>query len=243
MPARAAQGPNDMATARQAAFRRGMAESAPFLLVIVPFGMVFGVVGTEAGFTLAQVMGFSVLVIAGASQIAAVQLMTEAAPLAAVVATALVINLRMAMYSAALAAAWPGASLGARAFAAYLMVDGAFALSARRHAERPEETVPLRLAFYFGAGAPTVVVWIVATLVGALFGARLPAEWGVEFAVPVVFIAVVAPILRTLPHVCAALSASMVALAASGLPYGGGLMAGAVAGVAVGTALEWAIAR
>lgn len=225
------------------AFRQGLVASLPIWLAVAPFGVVFGAVAMASGLDIVQTMAMTTVVVAGAAQLAALQLMVDDAPALIAIVTGAVINLRMAMYSAALAAAWPGASLGARAFAAYLMVDGAFALSARRHAERPEETVPLRLAFYFGAGAPTVVVWIVATLVGALFGARLPAEWGVEFAVPVVFIAVVAPILRTLPHVCAALSASMVALAASGLPYGGGLMAGAVAGVAVGTALEWAIAR
>lgn len=225
------------------AFRQGLVASLPIWLAVAPFGVVFGAVAMASGLDIVQTMAMTTVVVAGAAQLAALQLMVDDAPALIAIVTGAVINLRMAMYSAALAAAWPGASLGARAFAAYLMVDGAFALSARRHAERPEETVPLRLAFYFGAGAPTVLVWIVATLIGALFGARLPAEWGVEFAVPVVFIAVVAPILRTLPHVCAALSASMVALAASGLPYGGGLMAGAVAGVAVGTALEWAIAR
>lgn len=225
------------------AFRQGLVASLPIWLAVAPFGVVFGAVAMASGLDIVQTMAMTTVVVAGAAQLAALQLMVDDAPALIAIVTGAVINLRMAMYSAALAAAWPGASLGARAFAAYLMVDGAFALSARRHAERPEETVPLRLAFYFGAGAPTVLVWIVATLIGALFGARLPAEWGVEFAVPVVFIAVVAPILRTLPHVCAALAASMVALAASGLPYGGGLMAGAVAGVAVGTALEWAIAR
>lgn len=48
--------------------RHGIIQSTPFLLVIVPFGLLFGVVASNAGFDLAEVMGFTVLVLAGASQ-------------------------------------------------------------------------------------------------------------------------------------------------------------------------------
>ncbi|MBL4558451.1 MAG: AzlC family ABC transporter permease [Rhodobacteraceae bacterium] len=42
--------------------------------------MLFGVVATEAGLDLAQTMGMTVAVIAGAAQFAAVALMVEDAP-------------------------------------------------------------------------------------------------------------------------------------------------------------------
>jgi predicted branched-subunit amino acid permease len=82
---------------------------------VVPFAILFGVVGTEAGLNLAQVMGFSIGVVAGASQFAALQLMSENAPALIVVASALAVNLRMAMYSAALAPHLGPASLRDRA--------------------------------------------------------------------------------------------------------------------------------
>ena len=59
---------------------QGTRDSAPFLLVIAPFALLFGVVATEAGLTVTQTIGFSFLVIAGASQFTAIQLMTEIAP-------------------------------------------------------------------------------------------------------------------------------------------------------------------
>ena len=37
--------------------QEGCLASAPFALVIVPFGMLFGVVGTEAGLNLVEVLG------------------------------------------------------------------------------------------------------------------------------------------------------------------------------------------
>ncbi|MCB1349189.1 MAG: AzlC family ABC transporter permease, partial [Maritimibacter sp.] len=50
---------------------QGLRDSAPFLLVIAPFAMLFGVVAAEAGLNLAELMSLSVLVIAGAAQFAA----------------------------------------------------------------------------------------------------------------------------------------------------------------------------
>jgi Predicted branched-chain amino acid permease (azaleucine resistance) len=97
---------------------RGVRHGAPFLLVIAPFGALFGVVGTEAGLNLAQVMGFSVIVIAGAAQFTAVQLLSENAPTLIVIAAALAVNLRMAMYSAALTPHLGAAPLWQRAIMA-----------------------------------------------------------------------------------------------------------------------------
>ena len=84
-------------------FWQGFRAGLPFLLVIIPFGIVFGVVATEAGLTLSQTMGFSILVIAGSAQFVAIQMMIDNAPVLIVLATSLAVNLRMAMYSASLA--------------------------------------------------------------------------------------------------------------------------------------------
>jgi predicted branched-subunit amino acid permease len=84
-------------TSRRQAFWTGVRDALPFTIVVIPFAILFGVVGTEAGLNLAQVMGFSIVVIAGASQFAALQLMSENAPTLVVVASALAVNLRMAM--------------------------------------------------------------------------------------------------------------------------------------------------
>ena len=63
-------------TSKQA-FWLGFRDALPFLLILVPFGMLFGVVGKEAGLSLLQVMAFSGLVVAGASQFTAVALLTD----------------------------------------------------------------------------------------------------------------------------------------------------------------------
>ena len=44
-------------TSAKTTFLRGLRDSLPFLLVVGPFAMLFGVVGTEAGLNIAEVMG------------------------------------------------------------------------------------------------------------------------------------------------------------------------------------------
>ena len=83
-------------------FRSGARDAAPFTLVVGPFAILFGVVATEAGLNLLETMSFSFLVIAGAAQLTALQLMVDQAPTIIVIASALAVNLRMAMYSASL---------------------------------------------------------------------------------------------------------------------------------------------
>ncbi len=78
-------------------FWQGMKAGSPFIIVVVPFGLLFGVVATEAGLNLVETMSMSFLVIAGASQFAALSLMQENAPLLIILGTALAVNMRMAM--------------------------------------------------------------------------------------------------------------------------------------------------
>lgn len=117
-------------TTRQA-FWRGYIDCAPFILIVVPYSMLFGVVARDAGLDILQTIAMSVLVIAGASQFTALALLQDQAPVFVALATALAVNLRMAMYSAALVPQIGHARLGLRAIMAYLMVDQAFAVAVR----------------------------------------------------------------------------------------------------------------
>ena len=226
------------ANSPRAAFWRGARDAAPFVIVVMPFGALFGVVGTEAGLDLWQVMGFSFLVIAGASQFAALQLMTENAPALIVVASALAVNLRMAMYSAALAPHLGPAPLWQRALIAYMNIDQTYAMAVQRYEAAPPLSVAAKVAFFFGTATPIVPLWCIVTFVGALAGAAVPPEWGLDFVVPVAFLAMVAPALRTLAHVGAALASVVVMLLVAGLPWNLGLLVAGLSGMAVGAEIE-----
>jgi predicted branched-subunit amino acid permease len=224
-------------------FRRGMRDAAPLVLVVLPFGVVFGAVGREAGLGMAEIMGFSVLVVAGASQFAAVQLMIEGAPVAIVLATALAINLRMVMYSAAIAPHLAELSMGRRALLAYFLVDQNYAASALEYDRRPQMTAPDKAAYFLGTVVPVCLPWYLATAAGAMMGAGLPPGWGLDFAVPIAFLAVLAPMLRSPAHWAAAVVSVAGTLALWAVPHGLGLLIAAVAAMAAGAAVETVQAR
>jgi predicted branched-subunit amino acid permease len=219
-------------------FLQGALDSLPFFIVIVPFGALFGVIATEAGMNLAQVMGFSVLVVAGASQLTALQLLTDNAPTVIVIVTALAVNVRMAMYSASLAPHLGGASLWKRAFAAYFLFDQPFALSTMAFEKHPDRSTADKLAYFLGTGMPLGVSWYIATFSGAVLGEKMPSGLGVDFAVPITFLAVVAPMLKSLAHVAAAMTSVILVLALSFMPYGTGLLVAAVVALLVGFLVE-----
>ena len=225
------------ATTPKTAFWQGVRDGAPFLLVVVPFALLFGVVATEAGLSLAQTMGFSVLVIAGAAQFTAVQLMVEQAPTLIVLATSLAVNLRMAMYSAALTPYLGTAPLWQRALIAYFNVDQSYAVSVAKY-EQTDWPLAARVAYFAGVILPVCPMWYVMTLVGALVGTTIPPEYALDFAVPITFLALIAPMLRTVAHLAAALVSVTLALILAGLPYGIGLLGAAVAAMITGAQVE-----
>ncbi len=222
----------------KSAFAAGFRDGLPFLLVALPFAMLFGVVATEAGLPLVQIMVMTTLVIAGAAQFAALQLMFDDAGLWLVVAGALAVNLRMAMYSASLVPYLGAAPLWQRACAAYLLFDQPYALSAVRFESDPEMSVPERMAYFFGCVVHLAPVWVAGTALGALLGETIPDTLALDFVLPLTFIALVAPMLKTLAHVVAAVVSVVAALILAGLPAGLGLLIAAGLAMICGAVTE-----
>lgn len=230
-------------TTTKRAFLHGIRDSLPFLVVVMPFAMLFGVAATETGLSVAQTFIFSIAVIAGAAQFAAVQLMADNAPVLIIVATALAVNLRMAMYSASLAPYLRGVPLWKRAAMSYILVDQSYALGLAKFDSSPEMSASDRVAYFTGTMLLNVPLWYGGTLFGVLVGAQIPPEYALDFAVPITFLALIGPMLKTAAHVMAALTSVVVALALAFIPYNLGLMVAAVAAMVVGAQVELMVER
>ncbi|WP_395004937.1 AzlC family ABC transporter permease [Cypionkella sp.] len=222
-------------------FWRGVVDALPFVVVIVPFAMLFGLLASEAGLHLYEIILFSVVVFAGASQFAALALLKDHAPVLIVLVTALAVNLRMLMYSVALAPHLGAARARTRAFIAYFLVDQSFALAMQDYEKRPAQSLAEKLGYFFGAVTPIVPVWTISTIAGALVGRSIPAGYALDFAVPITFLAMTAPMLRTRAHWVAAVVSVGLVLGLRAMPYGTGLLVAAAAGMVAGAAMEtWA---
>lgn len=230
-------------TPPRSAYLRGIRNALPFIIVIVPFAMLFGLLATEAGLNLFEVGAFSVVVFAGASQFAALQLMQDQAPLLVVLTTALAVNLRLLMYSVALAPHFGAAPIGMRAVIAYFLVDQSFAMSVAEFERRPAMTLAEKTAFFFGAVTPVVPIWLGSALLGAVMGQAIPPEYALDFAVPITFLAMTAPMIRTRAHWVAVVVSVGLVLVLNFMPYGTGLLVAGAAGMAAGAVTEALTAR
>lgn len=223
---------------QRSCYWQGFWAGAPFVLVVAPFGLLFGVVATEAGLNLVQTMSMTILVIAGAAQFAAVHLMAEGASELVAILTGLAVNMRMAMYSASIAPHLGELQTWKRTLVAYFLVDQTYATSILKFTNKPTMSIGQKLAFFLGTVTPICPLWYVFTYVGAVAGAAIPPEYALDFAVPITFIALVAPGLRSFPHLAAAFVSVTVALALAWMPYNLWLLFAAVLAMITGAFFE-----
>lgn len=221
---------------RRVGFTDGLLAMVPLLLAIVPFGLVLGV--AAAGSVLGGGLGIatSQIIFAGAAQLVTVQLFDDGAAAIIVIITALVVNIRHLMYSAAMAPHFREFPRRSRLLLPYLLTDQAFALSTLQFEEHEDPVY--RRWFFLGVGMGLWVPWQIATIAGVVLGAQIPESLGLEFAIPLVFLVLLIPVIQTRPGLTAALVGGFVAVVANGAPFHLGLVIGAVAGVAIGVALE-----
>lgn len=222
---------------RREALLAGAADIAPILIGVFPFGVIAGVAAIEAGLQTVQAVAMSSIVFAGGSQLATIDLIGHDATPVVIVLIALVINSRMAMYSAALAPELRGLGPVRTSLAAYLLTDEAFGVSLVRFGTRTDD-LETRFAYYLGAALSLWIVWQISTTVGVLVGVGVPSEWSLDFAIPLVFIALVFPAVKDRATLAAAGVGAVAASSFTGVPLHLGLLAATALGIAAGVITE-----
>jgi predicted branched-subunit amino acid permease len=161
--------------------------------------------------------------------------MGEGALWLVMVLTAWTINLRFTMYSATLAPYLQKEPLLRKAPFAYILSDQAFGVTMSHFANE----MPANPAWYYYGAATTVwATWNISAIAGALLGTLVPASWGLDFAFPLSFMALMFAALRDRPTVLAAVVGGLAAVLAKGLPYNLGLVLAALLGIGAGMFAE-----
>ncbi|NEC52851.1 branched-chain amino acid ABC transporter permease [Actinospica acidiphila] len=155
-------------------------------------GFAFGVTSAGSGLSLLQTCALSLLVFTGASQFALVGALAAGGGAVTAAAGAFFLGVRNAFYGLRLSQllALPRA---VRPFAAQWVIDETTAVSLAQPTRRAA-----RLGFLV-TGLSLYVLWNLTTLLGAL-GADAIGDtkaWGLDAAGPAVFLALLAPMLRT----------------------------------------------
>ena len=218
-------------------FWSGVRDEVPLIFGVAPFGLVFGVLGIESGLTPLQTIMLSSILFGGASQIVFVQLWAAGVPALIVGGSVCVINVRHVLYSASVAAYLRPLPLRWRILLGYLLTDEAYAISIKRF--RHEPPGPNQHFHLLGSGMLLWTSWQFATIFGVLVGGTIPESWSLSFAIPLTFIAVVAPILKTRADLAAVITAASISIIGQPLPWNSWLIIAAICGILAG----WLVSR
>ncbi len=206
--------------------RRLWAESAGIAISSGGFGLVYGLAARHAGLSPAEAIAMSVFVFAGASQFAAVGLVTGGLAWPGIVLLTALLNARHLLYSAALAPWLRSRSRRRRAAMAYVLTDESFALSIA-HFQRLGYTD--ERGYWIGALASTWIPWNVMTALGAVLGGQIadPRRFGLDVVFPAAMAGLAIGLVIGHRELVAAVSGAAIAVAL-------GLVVGTAAGVVAG---------
>jgi predicted branched-subunit amino acid permease len=156
------------------------------------YGSVLGGLAVQAGLRPLEMWTMSVLVFAGASQFVAVPMIAAGAPVLAIVVTTYVINMRHYLMAATLAPSFRRFPRAWIAVVAHLVNDESFAVAVAR-GNPPDPWL------YLGSAAAIAGAFVAGVVTGTGLGGLVddPARWGLDFAFPAVFLALVAAQVRT----------------------------------------------
>jgi 4-azaleucine resistance transporter AzlC len=170
------------------------------------FGVSFGLLARTAGLGVVTPIVMSAVVFAGSAQFAATSIVRDGGSTVAAIVAALMLNLRYAPIGLTVARVLPGGRL-LRLLSAQLVIDESWA-AANRGEGRFDRRVLL------GVGASMWTMWVAGTAVGVLGGSALgkPEAFGLDAAFPALFVALVAPQLRSRPAIVAAALGATIAL-------------------------------
>ena len=185
-PGAGSQSDDPAVTFDRRGIRAGFVVSLPVALGVGGYGIAFGILAERAGLSVAEAALMSATVVAGASQIVAVELWSNPIPVAAILLTTFALNLRYSLMGAALQPWFRQLSAKQAYGSLFFMADENWALTLR-----DLKAGNGRGAFLLGSGLAVWSAWVLSTVVGTLAGDAIgdPTAYGIDFILAVVFVA------------------------------------------------------
>jgi predicted branched-subunit amino acid permease len=110
-----------------AAGKEGFRAFLPVSIGLIPWAIATGMAMVSHGLSTIQALAMNLVVYAGTAQMATLPLMKLGSPIWLIVLTALVMNLRFIIFSAAIAPGFRQVNPLLRWISGYLLIDGVFA--------------------------------------------------------------------------------------------------------------------
>lgn len=216
--------------------KEGFRTAFPQSIGLIPWALVTGVAMISAGFTPLQAMGMNSIVYAGVAQLGTLPLIVAGAPLWLIVATALVLNLRFLIFSAAIARGFRSVGTGTRWISSYLLIDGVFAACLEKMLTQEDRS--WRLGYYLAPSVWSWMLWQIFALTGVLAAGSIPKNWSLKFMATIALMVILLPMTKMRPMLMAAITGGTMAVALRGMPLRLGMIIAIFTGIAAGFATE-----
>lgn len=217
-------------------FLSGVKAQLPLLVGVAPFGLIYGALAVQLKVPPSIAQAMSLIVFAGSAQFIAIPLIAAATPGIIIMLTVFVVNLRHALYSASVAPYLKELHPLWKMLLAYLLTDEAYAVAIAHYGTGSSSGH--KHWYFLGTGLTLWASWQASTALGIFIGAKVPADWSLDFALPLTFIALVVPMIKNRACILAALVAGGVGVLTIGLPYKLGLLLASFCGIAAGLAVR-----
>ena len=210
-------------------FLKGITDVSPLMIPVVPFGLIFGILSIDIGFSPLATMGMSLIIFGGASQIILLQLFSGGASSLVIISSVGAVNSRHLLYGAVVSEHVSDLKLIWKIIISYFLIDQAFAVSNQYFKKNKEKN---RYFHLIGGGFTCWIIWQSTTLWGIILGAAIPEKLGLSFAIPLTFLAILINDLRKMINIIVIIVSGLVALFGYNyVPYKAYVIVAALAGL------------
>ncbi|MBD1148904.1 AzlC family ABC transporter permease [Pelagibacterales bacterium SAG-MED30] len=210
-------------------FLKGIIDVSPLMIPVAPFGLIFGVLAIDIGFSPLETMGMSLIIFGGASQIVLLQLFSGGASSLVIISSVGAVNSRHLLYGAVVSEHLSDLKLIWKIIISYFLNDQAFAISNEYLKKNKNSN---RYFHLVGGGATCWIVWQSTTLLGIILGSAIPEKLGLSFAVPLTFLALLVNDFRKFINVVVIIISGLVAtLGYNYIPFKAYVIVAALAGL------------
>jgi predicted branched-subunit amino acid permease len=189
-------------------FFKGIIDVSPLMIPVIPFGLIFGVLSIDIGFTPLETMGMSIIIFGGASQIILLQLFSGGASSLVIISSVGAVNSRHLLYGAVVSEHLSDLKLIWKILISYFLVDQAFARSNEYFKKNNNKNKYFHIV---GGGITCWVIWQTTTFLGIVVGSFIPEKLGLSFAVPLTFLALLVNDFRKFINVIVIIVSGLVA--------------------------------
>ena len=188
---------------------KGIIDVSPLMIPVLPFGIIYGVIGMDLGIGPYMTLGLSIIIFGGASQIVLLQLFSGGASSLVILSSVGAVNARHVLYGAVLSEHLSGLKLSWKIILSYVMTDQAFAVSNDYFKKNDKDKN--QHYHLLGSGFTCWTIWQLSTILGIVLGSVVPEELGLSFTISLTFLALLISDFRKFKNIIVMLVSGLVA--------------------------------